>query len=321
MPTSIDPAIVQALQRSCPYLGSSFEPAASSRIVATAPKDGRRRTLMAKCESPVKNVIGEASSLEALQNACKAAGMNIEEDEGIVPRLHTFGEAPDGKRAYLVTDWVEAGSSGTAEYQRNLGKKFATMHTHGRSPNGKFGFHVPTHCGATQMDNTWTDTWQSFYADRRIGDMIRRIGDSQLSAVEQDLRKYVYPLLLDTLGDVKPVILHGDAWSGNVAWTPKGSGILFDPSSWYGHNEADLGITHCFGGFTKAFYDGYHSVLPKAEPAEYYDERIELYKLFHWLNHTLMFGGAYKGSAMRSAQGLIDWAKREQSRSGRSAEL
>ncbi|CAO1637730.1 unnamed protein product [Parajaminaea phylloscopi] len=322
MPPAVDPVIVQALQRACPYLGSSFEPAGASKIWATAPKEGPRRLLMAKCQGPVKNIIGEASSLEALQAACvkaASAGSVGEVDELIVPRLHAFGEAGDGKRAYLVTDWVEAEGSGSATAQHTLGQKFAQIHKAGVSPNGKFGFHVPTHCGATELDNSWSDTWAEFYAEKRIGDMVRRIGDSQITALEAKLRTLVYPLLLDTLGPVQPVIQHGDAWSGNVAWTASGSGILFDACSWYGHNEADLGITHCFGGFSKAFYDGYHSVLPKAEPAEFYDERIELYKLFHWLNHTLMFGGAYKGTAMRSAQKLIDWAEKRSGQAGSAA--
>lgn len=43
--------------------------------------------------------------------------------------------------------------------------------------------------------------------------------------------------------------------------------------------------------------------------------------MFHWLNHTLIFGGMYKSSAMRSAQGLIDWAKKQERGSARKAEL
>lgn len=44
-------------------------------------------------------------------------------------------------------------------------------------------------------------------------------------------------------------------------------------------NEMEIGMTHCFGGFTREFYKAYHEVYPKAEPAEYYDQRIELYKV------------------------------------------
>lgn len=45
-----------------------------------------------------------------------------------------------------------------------------------------------------------------------------------------------------------------------------------------------------FGGFSSSFYDEYHSHLPKSEPAEDFNERLKLYQLFHYLNHTVLFG-------------------------------
>jgi protein-ribulosamine 3-kinase len=99
----------------------------------------------------------------------------------------------------------------------------------------------------------------------------------------------------------KPVILHGDLWSGNVGYDKtSGQPKIFDPSSYYGHNEAELGITHMFGGmfshrpacltnnadrligFTNDFYEAYHEVHSKSEP--YYEERQKLYELYHHLN-------------------------------------
>lgn len=52
------------------------------------------------------------------------------------------------------------------------------------------------------------------------------------------------PLLL---GDISPppvaVPLHGDLWPGNVA-----GATVYDPAGYYGHGEADLGMTRMFGG-------------------------------------------------------------------------
>jgi fructosamine-3-kinase len=45
-----------------------------------------------------------------------------------------------------------------------------------------------------------------------------------------------------------------------------------------------------FGGFPDSFYDEYHSLRPKSEPVEEYDKRLKLYQLFHYLNHTVLFG-------------------------------
>ena len=45
-----------------------------------------------------------------------------------------------------------------------------------------------------------------------------------------------------------------------------------------------------FGGFPSSFYTEYHKHLPKSAPEEEYDLRSDLYVLFHYLNHTVIFG-------------------------------
>jgi fructosamine-3-kinase len=44
----------------------------------------------------------------------------------------------------------------------------------------RYGFPVPTHCGATQLDNTWEKDWATFYRERRLGDMVRRLRDEEV---------------------------------------------------------------------------------------------------------------------------------------------
>jgi len=79
--------------------------------------------------------------------------------------------------------------------------------------------------------------------------------------------------------------------SGNVGVDKStGQPITFDPASYYGHNEADLSIARIFGGFPKSFFTTYHEYFAKTEPVSQYDLRMELYELFRYLNHTLIFG-------------------------------
>lgn len=96
----------------------------------------------------------------------------------------------------------------------------------------------------------------------------------------------------------EPVILHGDLWSGNIGYDKsRGLPIIFDPSSYSGHGEADLGIARMLAvrsscatdpdvdrvlGLSKEFYDTYHIVHPRSEP--YHEERQQLYELYHHLN-------------------------------------
>ena len=66
---------------------------------------------------------------------------------------------------------------------------------------------------------------------------------------------------------------------------------MFDPATYYGHNEAEFGMSWC-AGFSDAFYDAYHETFPKTE--ERFEERRLLYRLYHYLNHYNLFGGGYK---------------------------
>jgi fructosamine-3-kinase len=54
-----------------------------------------------------------------------------------------------------------------------------------------------------------------------------------------------------------------------------------------GHHEAEFGMAWC-AGFTGDFWRAYHEVLPKAPG---FDRRKDLYLLYHYLNHTNLFGG------------------------------
>ena len=58
--------------------------------------------------------------------------------------------------------------------------------------------------------------------------------------------------------------------------------VIFDAASFYGHHEYDLGIAGMFGGFGNDFYAAYHSIIPKERG---FEQRHQLYKLFHNLNH------------------------------------
>ena len=45
-----------------------------------------------------------------------------------------------------------------------------------------------------------------------------------------------------------------------------------------------------FGGIPKSFFEEYHKHMPKTEPVDLYELRGDLYELFHYLNHTVLFG-------------------------------
>lgn len=78
--------------------------------------------------------------------------------------------------------------------------------------------------------------------------------------------------------------------------------VIFDPSSFYGHSEYELGIAGMFGGFNRSFYSAYHEKIPQAPG---FETRNQLYQLFHYLNHWNHFGGGYRGSSIRIMKNLL----------------
>ena len=253
---------------------------------------------------------GEFASLNAIADAVA----------DFCPRAYAHGAMQDRKGTYfLATDFLDLGrgssnsSAGTFS-GRSLAAKLAELHTRDMTaaapdPTKPFGFPVTTCCGATEQDNTWKASWAEFYADNRLRHIlaacIKNNGDDdRLSdAVERTASKVVPRLLGDGHlqqsrerggGPIRPVVIHGDLWSGNygrgriVAATAvdtdtSNSGgseaVVYDPSSVYGHAEYEFGIMRMFGGFSSSFYREYTGLVPKDEPVDEWDDRVALYEL------------------------------------------
>jgi len=87
-----------------------------------------------------------------------------------------------------------------------------------------------------------------------------------------------------------PTLLHGDLWGGNYIIDNRGNPCLIDPAAYFGHREADLAMTKLFGGFNTTFYNSYNEEYPLKEG---WENRENLYKLYHILNHLNLFGSSY----------------------------
>lgn len=209
---------------------------------------------------------------------------------------------------------------------QSLAQKLAKLHsTPAPTPPGyktpQFGFPVPTCCGDTPQRNDYRSSWADFFAENRLLFILERAEKAQgrderfRALVEKTAYRVVPRLLSDNhLNEGKgvvPVVCHGDLWSGNKSFgrLPGMAGaveeVTFDSSAVYGHSEYEIGDMRMFGGFGKGFWDEYHGIVPKTEPVGEYEDRCQLYELFHHLNHFAMFGGGYKGGAVRMMEELV----------------
>jgi protein-ribulosamine 3-kinase len=127
----------------------------------------------------------------------------------------------------------------------------ARLHVNSSSPNNNFGFHCVTYNGDLPQDNTWTETWEQFFANalRNVLEIReQRAGrkSEELEALLPTLFEEIIPRLLRPLESdgrsIKPSLVHGDLWYGNAGIVNDDTeeGIIYDPSSFYAHNECQL---------------------------------------------------------------------------------
>jgi protein-ribulosamine 3-kinase len=206
---------------------------------------------------------------------------------------------PDTSPGFILLEYLDPAPAGIADTQ-NLGRGLATIH--GLTAE-KFGFYHNTYCGDTIQDNRWHSNWIDFFGQQRIWHLITLI--RQKRGMERNALK-IYEKLVVKLPDLippnsKPVLIHGDLWSGNYLFTQKGPALI-DPASYYADREMEMGIMTLFGGFSQAFWDGYNEINPL--PADW-KERNLLYQIYHILNHDLIFGGGYGLRALTAARSYL----------------
>jgi protein-ribulosamine 3-kinase len=169
------------------------------------------------------------------------------------------------------------------------------------SPNGKFGFHLTTCNGTVQQDTTWTDSWETFYT-RLLKQAFAFDEDahgpcSDYSELLPLIYDKVCPRLLRPLETegrtIRPALIHGDLWDGNVALQAHTEQTyIFDSSAFYAHNEYDL---HMWRGerfkIRDSYITEYFKHLPPSEPAEEWEDRNRLYSLQADLHDSILFKG------------------------------
>ncbi|MCJ1401864.1 hypothetical protein MMC11_005081 [Xylographa trunciseda] len=185
-----------------------------------------------------------------------------------------------------------------------LGASLAELHKRGLSPNGKYGFPVPTLQGTIPQYTDWCDSWEEFFSNS-----IKRVMENEEKSQGPDpevqklceaiLSKVVPRLLrpLETGGrTIQPRLVHGDIWDGNVSTDVKTNlPVIFDATCIYAHNESTLKIKinkniltisvelaplrpirHRMG---KQYVNAYFKHFPTSHPEEDQDDRNALYCL------------------------------------------
>ena len=286
------PAILDQLGRGAPVSSTGVGGGciADSRIV-TFP-DGS--SVFVKQASGAPDMFQrEAEGLEALAAAGAIRVPSVLAVDGSALVLEHIGQAARGP-----------------DFFETFGRRFARMHRH---RGAACGFTHDNYIGSTPQVNrplagAWPEPggspagdgsdWPAFFLERRLRYQVRLAAErghgSELSRLLDACEARFDDMLCSAIEP--PSILHGDLWGGNFIADENGEACLIDPAVYFGHREADLAMTHLFGGFSPAFYKAYDEEFALADGHE---ERLPVYQLYHLLNHLNLFGSGYYGQCER----------------------
>jgi fructosamine-3-kinase len=240
--------------------------------------------------------------------SCERDSLNEISQAGALRSPVCLGFAIGASVEMLVLEYVEP-CEPTAQFWRKFGQQLAEMHrwcggaqtTTAVSP--RYGFREDNFIGRTSQKNAFADDWVDFFGSNRLGFQIGKLESSPLSSTTAEIVRDTRRLIeqLDRYLPRQPAVslLHGDLWSGNFLATRADSpsstqgdlsAVVFDPAVYYGDREAEFAMTLLFGGFPAAFYDAYNAAWQMESG---WQERVEIYKLYHLLNHVNLFGTSY----------------------------
>ena len=244
-----------------------------NRTSAIRTKSGKTCFLKQNAQAPTAMFAAEARSLQILASTKTLR----------IPQVYYQDEN------CLLLEYLPS-SGRQSDYWELFGRQLARLHSH---TSDHFGLDFDTFCGTTCQSNSPNLNGHDFFYHQRLmplGEMALARG--LWASADMDRLECLGGKLTNLIPPQPASMLHGDLWSGNAHTGPEGEPVLIDPAHYYGWREAELGMTQLFGGFPPAFYAAYEETWP-LEPG--WRGRLDIYNLYHLLNHLVLFGGGYLG--------------------------
>jgi protein-ribulosamine 3-kinase len=224
----------------------------------------------------------------------------------LVPRPYAWGKfkLPTLDTYFFLCDFIDM--SNRLPDPVRLCSRIAELHRTSVSPTGKFGFHVPTCHGRFPQYVDWDSNWASFFT-KLLADALRLDLQTngpwpEFERVSERILTRVIPRLLGVLQedgrDIKPCLIHGDLWEGNIGTAYDNNEVyIFDSGAYYAHNEMEIGMWRCVRHRinAKIFTRQYLREFPISEPTEEWDDRNRIY----CVKMNIIHAAHHKGDIVR----------------------
>jgi protein-ribulosamine 3-kinase len=209
----------------------------------------------------------------------------------LVPKPHSWGryKLEEPETYFFLSQYIDM--SDRMPDPDQLCEKLARLHRESTSPNEQYGFHVTTCQGRVTQSVAWEEDWTVFFTKllQHVIDLDLESNEdwTELRQVERQLIDGVIPRLLGALteGDrkIKPSLIHGDLWEGNIGTAFDGGEIyLFDSGAFYAHHELEVADWRGFYNkiSNKIYTRTYLRHHGPSEPKNEWDDRNRLYYVY-----------------------------------------
>ncbi|RJY10380.1 fructosamine kinase family protein [Aurantiacibacter aquimixticola] len=226
--------------------------------------------------------LGGATRLGLDGDAVVAKTGPLVEREGRMLRAMAATGAPSpnvrhAESDLLIMDYVEGdGRAGWTSLAHDL----TLLH----APRDElYGWHENYAFGAVSIDNTRSEEWPAFWADRRLLPFCPDLPPELARRLET---------LASRLPDLLPAnppaaLLHGDLWSGNILFHHGRLAALIDPACYFGDREVDFAMLAWVN-------DPPDALFVQGALTQGWEKRLPIYALWPMLVHLALFGNSYR---------------------------
>ena len=153
--------------------------------------------------------------------------------------LKSFPEIKAFDENILIIDYIKNDDSFSKNSRGSFLNAIIKLHS---IKSKQFGLNFDTQIGGMMQPNNQNSNWCNFFSENRINYIFELISNSNPmpSEINFKIEKLLKKINNFLPSNIKPTLLHGDLWAGNILFFNNKFAGFIDPGSFYGHNELEI---------------------------------------------------------------------------------
>ena len=196
--------------------------------------------------------------------------------------LKFFPEIKAFNENILIIDYIKNDDSFSKNSRESFLNAVIKIHS---IKSKQFGLNFDTQIGGMMQPNNQNSNWCNFFSENRINYIFELISNSNPmpSEINFKIEKLLKKINNFLPSNIKPTLLHGDLWSGNILFFNNKFAGFIDPGSFYGHNELEIAYLKWL---SPKFID--NNFIEKYNDYFEIDKNYHIYEPIYLLYYSLM---------------------------------